>query len=414
MTSRELRMSWLVLACAYAFGSSLSACGARSVTEVGGETNWLVLCADDGDCDQGSCLCGVCTQACGVADDCTGAFAGSCVAKHTPAAESLCLDAAMPPGALCLPKCERDADCGDGFACTLSSCIPRANGSGGAGGSGAGGVGGAGGGTTGGAKIEDAPAGTVIVEGTRLCAGKACAAGEVCCLVTGECFDRSSPASCPVPPVEGTPPGFKGAPPDAVPCASDIDCRADEYCGNDVLCLGVGYCMSRTNCGHSSGPRSWCGCDGITYPNTQSACFAGARIGGEGPCGASYLQGDGGSFAGSVVVACGSDADCTDGLTCCALTGNCYDEARPIECAEPPPGSDRACLDDTDCLNDNFCYAEGCDGPGGCKSRGSADCTGLLDPVCGCDGKSYTNADCAITAGVRVAQGGKCPGDASM
>ncbi len=35
--------------------------------------------------------------------------------------------------------------------------------------------------------------------------------------------------------------------------------------------------------------------------------------------------------------------------------------------------------------------------------------TGELDPVCGCNGKSYVNAKCAAVDGVRIAHAGQCP-----
>lgn len=124
MTSRG--MGNVLFACMFGFAFSLAACGARSVPEVGGETNWLVLCESDGDCKQGSCECGVCTKACDTKQDCTGAFVGTCVSNGTEPAESLCAPSSTPPSALCLPTCERNADCGDHFACVKASCVLRA------------------------------------------------------------------------------------------------------------------------------------------------------------------------------------------------------------------------------------------------------------------------------------------------
>jgi hypothetical protein len=258
--------------------------------------------------------------------------------------------------------------------------------------------------------LSAAPGGTVIVMGEALCAGKACGPSEQCCLLTGECFDPSSPSSCEPPPtsdVEPPPPGTRHAPSGARLCASNTDCARDEYCENHALCLGVGYCVSRTNCPTSSG-MAVCGCNGITYPNLQSACFAGTRIAGSGSCGETRLEGAGGSSAGTLVTTCARSSDCPGGQACCALTGRCYAAGREAICTEPPPGSDRACLDDSDCLDEDVCLGDGCEGLGGCVSRYAFECRGVLEPVCGCDGRSYTSAACAIAEGVRPRHPGQC------
>jgi hypothetical protein len=264
-----------------------------------------------------------------------------------------------------------------------------------------------------GPSIRDAPEGTVAVEGTPRCAGKVCAANEQCCLLTGRCIETAVfGAQCALPdsvsevPPPGIPPLSMGTPALEL-CAANSDCAGDAYCENGSLCLGVGYCASRTNCPASS-PLAVCGCDGLTYPNVQSACFAGTRLAGRSDCGQSFVEGGGGSFAGHTVTTCADASDCGQSETCCVLTGRCYPLGRDAVCAEPPPGSDRACLDDSDCLYDDFCQGAGCDGPGGCVARSSVECTGRLEPVCGCDGNSYTSAACATAAGVRTAHSGSC------
>lgn len=74
-----------------------------------------------------------------------------------------------------------------------------------------------------------------------LCAGVECAAHEDCCLADGKCFDpKASPGACVAPSTPG-PQGQK-------PCMASSQCAADEYCqpSNQALCLGPGYCASRT------------------------------------------------------------------------------------------------------------------------------------------------------------------------
>jgi hypothetical protein len=79
-------------------------------------------------------------------------------------------------------------------------------------------------------------------------------------------------------------------------------------------------------------------------------------------------------------------------------------------CSFPPEGTSFPCIDDNNCIvGVEYCYADGCDGPGGCIGiPGTGDCTGELAPVCGCNGKSYVNANCAATEGTRVAHAGEC------
>lgn len=88
---------------------------------LGGETNWLRVCGDDGDCVSGTCECGVCTIACGEGAGCTDEFEGACVIPESRIAAA-CVGP-VPSGGMCLPTCSSDRACGAGFACRDGVCV---------------------------------------------------------------------------------------------------------------------------------------------------------------------------------------------------------------------------------------------------------------------------------------------------
>jgi hypothetical protein len=269
-----------------------------------------------------------------------------------------------------------------------------------------------------GARGGSSGAGPIEPPGPSFCGGKPCDPPLACCMATGECFDPLRDVSaCATPEPDDDPQGRKA-------CASSAQCAAGEFCMLDgQLCLGTGHCQPIDNCGECGGgdpsapdnPCRFCGCDGNTYPNVQTACRAGvsAAPGTQGTgCGETGMEGGAGSSSlpPRTYTACGQDAHCPTGSFCCTLNARCYVEADRDICVPPPPGTRIACKTTENCGDNEYCQGEGCTAPGGCVYSGSGpgDCGVTLEPVCGCDGVSYTSAACADQEGVRVSHEGEC------
>ncbi len=237
------------------------------------------------------------------------------------------------------------------------------------------------------------------------CGGLMCAPDQDCCLTTSTCFDPLT-ETCPDLPTTGAPEG-------TTPCSANTDCAPSEFCTgiNPWICGGPGYCLGRDQCGTCSGsPCVSCGCNGVTYPNRQTACMQGVRTplipnGGHG-CGEPV-----GDVFQAVVTFCGDDSMCPAGQSCCFITGRCYDASVPALCSYPPEPTTVPCVDGGPCvLDQQYCQGIGCDAPGGCVNKASPEtCTGQVAQICGCDGATYLNQGCAEVAGVRVASQGPCP-----
>lgn len=230
------------------------------------------------------------------------------------------------------------------------------------------------------------------------CATAMCAAGMRCC----EAALRCQPAGLlcgVVPPADA---GFDAGP---GACRSNADCQSGEYCGG-VGCGTAGACATRpTAC--TAVYRPVCGCNNTTYGNDCAAAAAGVRVASTGAC-ATVDAGsaDTGATCGAVT--------CAAGMTCCTdptapSFGRCYD-VRCLACCMGRPTVDAGttrCRRNADCGADQYCAADACGAAGTCAVRPTV-CTREFNPVCGCDGRTYSNPCVARAAGENVASPGAC------
>lgn len=199
-------------------------------------------------------------------------------------------------------------------------------------------------------------------------------------------FPTSTPAGCSL--VHPCAPGQFCELPNGV-CATDLDSGLCAEVPN--ACFGV--------------DEPVCGCDGLTYANECLRRAGRVSQAHSGACPSSECFDPCDCYATRRFV-----APCTLECATCGNFWTCEQSHCLEHCGMVPSDvCNVLCSRNEQCTSDTYCEKPvgECDGLGACQQRPRV-CPAIEDPVCGCDGRTYSNGCYAGWDGVAIAHRGPC------